>query len=283
MIIPPSILMIIYSATTGVSVGALFLAGALPGFLIGVGQMLLSYVYALRYNYPRETRATLRELGEAFRESALALGTPVIIVGGVVGGVFTATEASLIAVLYTLFLALFVYRTITWKDLPGLFLDTAKLSSLTLFALANASIFGWLLAYFEAPDAMGTALSGMTKTSLPTLLFIIWVYLIVGTFMDATPTILILAPAFQPIAVKAGINPIFLGVVSVIVLCFGLITPPYGLCLLLASSIAKVPVHRVMRDVGIFLALNTAILILVLLIPDAVLFLPRLILPEFVR
>jgi len=282
VIIPPSTLMIVYAVTTGTSIAALFLAGIIPGIIIGLGQMGLSYFYAIKYKYPREKKSTLKELLINVKNSILPLGTPIIIIGGVVGGIFTATEASVVAVVYSLILSMFVYKTITIKDLPKLFIDTALLSSLSLFCLATSTIFGWLLSYFRVPQALTPILQGMTSSPVVLLSIITITFLIVGTFMDAIPAIMIFMPVILPIAQAFDIQAVHLGLVVVISLALGLITPPYGLCLLLACSIAKIPVRKALKTTAIFLFFMIILLAILVIFPDIVLFIPKLIVPNFI-
>lgn len=281
-IIPPSIIMIIYAASSGSSVGALFLAGAIPGLLIGLGLMLVSYIYAVKYKYPSEKKRSFKEILSATKEALYTLGAPIIIIGGVVFGIFTATEASVIAVVYCLIITMFIYKTITWRDIPEILLDTAKMSAVTLFCIGGASMFGWLMGYFRINEAATVLISSVTGSGVGFLLIVVALFLLVGTFMDAAPAIIIFVPVIVPIANSLGINSVHLGIVICTTLAFGLITPPYGLCLLLASSIAGIPAHRTFRDLAICLGVVVLVLLIITFMPDIILFLPRLIVPEFI-
>lgn len=281
-VIPPSIIMIIYASTAGTSVGALFLAGVIPGVLIGLGLMLVSYFYALRYNLPAEPRRSCREMAAAAKDAVLTLGAPVIIIGGVVMGIFTATESSVVAALYCGFLALVVYRTITLQQLPRILLDTAKTSALTLFAIGSASIFGWLMGYFQATDIATIAITSISTNSNVFLMLVIALFMILGTFMDATPAIIIFVPVVAPVATALGIHPIQLGLVVSVIMAVGLVTPPYGLCLLLGSSIAGIQANKSFRDLAVVAAVALAVTVVVTFFPDVILFLPRLLMPKFV-
>lgn len=281
-IIPPSIIMIVYAATAGTSVGALFLAGVIPGILIGLGLMAVSYIYAFRFGFPSEPRQSLKEVWNAFRDSFLTLGAPLIIVGGVVTGVFTATESSVVAALYALFLATVVYRTITVEQIPRILLDTTKTSALTLFAIGAASMFGWLMGYFRVTDMASSFMARFSNGEYVFLLTVIALFMVLGTFMDAVPAIVIFVPVVVPVAASLGINPVHLGLVITVVLAFGLVTPPYGLCLLLGSSIAKIPAHKTFRDLAVVLVVVVATLVIITFLPDLILYLPRLLMPKFV-
>lgn len=273
VIIPPSILMVVWGSLTNTSIGAMFLGGFIPGALIGLSLMGIVYVSARRNGYPREERLAIKEVGGALRDSALALGVPILVIGGIVLGIVTATEASVLAVLYAFFLGLVVYRTIGLRDLPAIFRDSARLASLSLFALAGATVFAYLLAYFRLPFF----LQGIIGDVPPTLLlpFMVLIWLVIGTFMDALPAMAIMVPVFAPVVAATGIDPVHYGVVSVMALAVGLVTPPYGLCLLLASAIAQIPVTRALRVMPPFLIVLVIIVLAVTFIPQLTLFLPE--------
>ncbi len=280
-IIPPSIIMIVYAASAGTSVGALFLAGILPGIVIGLGLMLLSYIYAIKNNYPSETRLSLKTFLKTLKGALLPLGAPILIIGGIVGGVFTATEASVVAVIYCLFITMVIDRTITFKQLPKIIIDSAKMSGLTLFCIGAAGMFGWLMGYFKVNDLVSAIVTSTSTNELIFLMVVILIFLTLGTFMDAVPAIIIFVPIIAPIGTALGLDPVHLGIVISISLAFGLVTPPYGLCLLLGASIAKIPAQKTFKDLFIGLACIIVILLLIAFIPDLALFLPKLIMPEF--
>lgn len=280
VIIPPSINMIIWGGVLNTSVAALFLAGLIPGVLIGLAQMALVVVYAKRRKYPKEVRINFREIRDSSRESVLALFTPILIIGGIVGGLVTPTEASLIAVVYSLFLGWVVYRSLKTKDIPELFLKTAKLASISLFAVGTASIYGWVLAYLRIPQFLISTLGFAVQSPTLMLFMIVVVFLVVGTFMDTIPAIVILGPLLNPLVQHAGIHPLHFAIVGVISLSFGLITPPYGLCLLIASDIAGINCMAAIKEVGAFLAAMLLVLALIVIFPDIALFVPRLLLPS---
>lgn len=280
-IIPPSILMIVWAMLTDTSVAGLFLGGVIPGILIGVTQMALVLVFARLHNFPQKgQRSSFRELLTASRHGLVALGAPLLVVGGIVSGVFTPTEAGVAAVLYTLFLGVAVYRTLSFKGIIQACRETARLASLSLFCLATASIFGWLITHYRIPRL----LLGALGTENPALVFLlaIFVTLIVGTFLDAIPEMVILAPIFMPLADACGIDRVHFGVVLVMANTAGLITPPYGLCLLLASKIGKVPVRKALGVTMLFLLVMIGIILLAAFVPHVTMFLPRLIVPRLI-
>jgi tripartite ATP-independent transporter DctM subunit len=276
VIIPPSILMIVWGGVLTVSIGALMLAGIIPGLLIGLAQMATVHVYAKRRNYPTYPRATLREVFASTMVSIPALITPFIIVGGKIFGWFTATESAAIAVLYAGALTLFVYREMGLKGLHAALLDTGKLAGVTLFCVGTASAFGWLLAYYQIPKALlaNVASWGMGPTTAG--FFIAGVFLVVGCFLDAIPAIIIVGTILQPMAQSAGMDPVHFAIVGIVSLAFGLVTPPYGLCLMIACSVAKIRIVDALKDTMIMLVPMLLVLAAIIVWPSIPLFLPRL-------
>ena len=283
VIIPPSILMIVWGGVLSVSIGGLFIAGILPGLLLGFVQMLTVHAYAKIRNYPTYPRATLKELGAAAAVSVPAMMTPVIIIGGKVFGWFTATESAAIAVLYSLGLSIFFYREMGRKELHHAFLDTGKLAAVALFCVGTASVFGWLLAYYQIPKSLLSTVTSWGLGLNGTGFFIAFVFLVVGCFLDAIPAIIIVGTILQPLAESVQMHPIHFALIGIVSLAFGLVTPPYGLCLLISCSIAKVRLITVMKDVMIMLMPMMAVLILIIVAPDIFLALPRWLSPEFVK
>ena len=281
VIIPPSILMIVWGGLMSVSIGGLFLAGFVPGLLIGLFLMGTVYVYARVRHYPVYIRSSWREFFHALRAATLALITPLIIVGGIVGGLFTPTEASVIAVLYSAVLGGIVYRSLGLKEFPAVLYDSGRLAAISLFCIGTASAFGWLLAYFRVPQALVGTIAGWGTGAISTGFIIALAFLIIGMFIDAIPAIIILGTILLPLAQSAGLHPIHFAIIGVISLAFGLVTPPYGLCLLIAASIGQIKVIAALRDVCIILLPMLLLLVLVIVFPELVLFLPRLIAPQF--
>lgn len=282
VIIPPSILMVVWGGLMSVSIGGLFLAGVLPGILLGLSMMAAVHVYAIRRGYPVHARSTLGEVGRAVVNAVLPMMTPLIIVGGIVGGVFTPTEASVVAVLYALVLGLFVYRTVTFRTLPVVLYDSARFAAIALFCIGTASAFGWLLAFYQIPKSLVAILASWGTGPIETGLLIAAAFLLVGMFIDAIPAIIILGTVLMPVAEAAGIHPIHFAIIGVVSLAFGLVTPPYGLCLLIASSIGQIKLVHALRDVGIILLPMLGVLLFIILFPEAILALPRWVMPKFV-
>lgn len=281
VIIPPSVLMIIWGGVMSVSIGSLFLAGVVPGILIGGSMMVAVYLYALKRGYPRYAFPSLRELSAAFASSFFALTTPVVIVGGIVAGFFTPTEASVVAVLYSMMLGLFVYRSLTFRELPKVFYESARFAAIALFAVGTASAFSFLLAYFQVPKSLVVLFADLQFGPLATALIVVACFLIIGMFIDAIPAIIILGTVLWPVAETSGMHPIHFAILGVVSLAFGLVTPPYGLCLMIACSIGKIRVIDALRDTLIILAPMVFILLLIAVLPDLILWLPRLLTPKF--
>jgi tripartite ATP-independent transporter DctM subunit len=281
VIIPPSIMMIVWGGLMSVSIAGLFLAGVLPGLAIAAVMMGTVYVYAKRRNYPVYQRSSRGELMRAAREAFLALVTPAIIVGGIVGGLFTPTEASAVAVVYSALLGAMIYRSIGLRQFPKVFYESARFASISLFCIGTASAFGWLLAYYHIPQALVDVMASWNSGPLVTGCLIAAAFLIVGMFIDAIPAIIVLGTVLLPLADKVGIHPIHFAMIGVISLGFGLVTPPYGLCLLISCSLGEIKMAHALRDVAVVLAPMLALLAIVIAFPEFVLFLPRLLTPQF--
>jgi tripartite ATP-independent transporter DctM subunit len=283
VIIPPSILMIVWGGVLSVSIGGLFLAGIVPGLLIGLVQMGTVHGYAKLRGYPTYPRASWLELLRGMVVSVPALMTPIIIIGGKIFGWFTATESACIAVLYAAVLSLFVYREMDLAGLREALLDTGRLAAVTLFCVGTASAFGWVLAYYQIPKALLSGVLEWGMGPVATGLFIALVFLVVGCFLDAIPAIIIVGTILQPLAQSVGMDPIHFAMIGIVSLAFGLVTPPYGLCLMIACHVAGIRMTAALKDTCIMLLPMLGVLVLVILWPGLVLFLPSLISPEFLN
>jgi tripartite ATP-independent transporter DctM subunit len=283
VVIPPSILMIVWGGVLSVSIGALFLAGVIPGLLLGLVQMGTVHAYATLRGYPTYPRAKMGELFKSLFVAVPALMTPVIIIGGKVFGWFTATESACIAVLYAGVLSLFVYRQMNMKGLGLALTDTGRLAAIALFCVGTASAFGWLLAYYQIPKAILENVGAWGMGSMQTGFFIAAVFLVVGCFLDAIPAIIIVGTILQPLTVAVGMDPVQFAMIGIVSLAFGLVTPPYGLCLMISCSIAKVRMIDVLKDTFIMLIPMFGVLMLVIVWPDVSLILPKLVTPEFLK
>ncbi len=283
VIIPPSILMIVWGGILTTSIGALFLAGIIPGLLIAIAQMGTVHVYAVKRGYPTYPKASWRELICACAKSFLAMMTPGIIIGGKIFGWFTATESAAIAVLYALFLSLLVYREMDLKGLYSALLDTGKLAGVALFCVGTASMFGWLLAYYKIPQAILAGVMSWDLGFYGVGFFVAFVFLVVGCFLDAIPAIIICGPILAPLAKSVGMDPVHFAMIGIVSLAFGLVTPPYGLCLMVACSVAGMRIRDAIKDTMIMLIPMFLVLALVIILPAVSLWLPSLISPDFLR
>ena len=283
VIIPPSILMVVWGGVMQVSVGALFLAGAIPGLMIGLTLIVTVYGYAKVYDYPTAGKPSLTEFWSALKGASLAMLTPLLVIGGIVGGLVTPTESAIIAAGYSLILGMFVYRTVTVRDLGHIFYDTGRFASISLFAIGTASAFGWMLAFYNVPRLIVDTMTALEFGPFGTALVIAGLFLFFGLFIDAIPTIIILGTVLLPVATGADIHPVVFAIIGIVSLAFGLVTPPYGLCLLISASISGLNVVQVMRDVVIILIPMLVILILIILFPEIALWLPKTIMPDIFR
>ncbi len=281
VIIPPSILMIVWGGVMSISVGALFLAGAVPGLMIAAALMATVYGYAKVYDYPTAGKPTVAEFWNALKGAGLALLTPVFVIGGIVGGVVTPTESAIIAAFYSFFLGFVVYRTITLSDTVSILYETGRFASISLFAIGTASVFGWMMAFYNVPRLMVGVMTGLEFGQFGTALVIAAFFLLFGLFIDAIPAIIILGTVLYPVALAADIHPVVFAIIGIVSLAFGLVTPPYGLCLLISASIAGLNVVQVLRDVVIILMPMLLILLLIILFPEIALWLPRTLMPGF--
>ena len=279
VIIPPSIMMVIYGAVGQVSIGALFLSGVVPGLLIGLSQMGYTLFVAHRCGYPRKQRRPLRAMGREFVRAIPPLILPLIILGGIIGGIFTATEAAAIAVVYGLLLMMVVYRSIEFRDIPKLFADAVVEYSLPMLAVASAGIMGWLIAYLDAPTAIAEIITSLTGSPVGIFIMIVLFLLIIGTFLSPITAIIIFLPIIQELGNTFAIDPIHLGIIVVLTLSLGMVTPPYGICLLIAAQIGGISAPRAFVAVLPLIALGLLIIVTGILIPDLFLFLPRMVMP----
>ncbi len=282
VVIPPSILMVVWGGLMSVSIGGLFLAGVIPGMLIAGSQMFAVYIFAKVYGYPIYTRSSIMEFLTALLHALPPLMTPLIIVGGIVAGFFTPTEASVIAVLYSLILGGLFYRTIGLHNVPSILFRSAKFAAMSLFCIGTASAFGWLLAYFKIPLALVEFLKPFGVGPTSTGLIVAGSFLLIGMFIDAIPAIIILGTVLWPLAEVSQMHPIHFAIIGIISLAFGLVTPPYGLCLLIACKIGDIEVKRALRDVAIVLMPMFAVLLMVVFFPELILALPKMLMARFI-
>jgi tripartite ATP-independent transporter DctM subunit len=275
LIIPPSNILIVYSlASGGVSIAALFLAGYLPGIVVGLSLMIVAGVIAHRRKYPRADRVRLSVAFRRFLDALPSLFLLIVVIGGIVAGIFTATEASAVAVAYSFVLAL-IYREISPKDLPSILLDTVSTTAIVMLLIGTSMALSWVMSYENIPQNVATTLVSLSDSPIVILLIINLVLLCVGTFMDMTPAVLIFTPIFLPIVIEMGMDPVHFGIVMVLNLCVGLCTPPVGSVLFVGCGIAGVPITQVIRPLLPFFAAMIIALLIVTFVPDLSLWLPR--------
>ena len=277
LLIPPSNILIVYALASGgsASVAALFIAGYLPGILVGVAIMGYIAFVSIKRGYARDKRATLFEVWTYFRKAFFSLLLLVIVVGGIVAGIFTATEASVIAVLYAGVLAL-IYGDMKTGDLSKVLLSSAKTTAVVMFLICTSMAMSWLFSFTGIPEMISSFLLDQLSNKFAIFLAINIILLIIGTFMDMTPAVLIFTPIFLPVVTTLGMDPVHFGIVIVLNLCIGICTPPVGTLLFVGSGVAKVSVTDVIKPLLPFLAIMVAVLMLISYIPAISMFLPRL-------
>lgn len=276
-IIPPSIPMVIYGSIAQVSVGALFLGGIIPGTMMGLAMMALVYVQALQRGYPREPRVALRGFIAALLAGIPPLLAPAILLGGIYTGFFTPTEAAAVAVLYALFLGMVIYREIGLKQLPKLLLRVVENTAMIMFIVTTASVFGWILAREQIPQTIAAAFLEVTRNPTLMLLILNVLFLILGMFMETLAIMLIFFPIVVPIIQAVGIDPVHFGVVAVLNLMIGLLTPPFGMLLFLMSGLTKLPMAEILRELVPYIVILIGCLLLISMVPQLVMFVPNLV------
>lgn len=275
-IIPPSIPFIIYGSIAGVSIGQLFLGGAIPGILMGVYLMVAVNVIARRRNFPRGERPTLRGIVHALRVSGPPLMLPVIILGGILAGVFTPTEAGAVAVVYALVLSMVFYRSLGAADIPKILLETGVQAGVIMLVIAAASPFSWLLAREQVGQEVVQLLAHIGDNEILFLLLLNVILLVLGMFLDATAILIIVVPVLVPVFAALGLDPVHMGVMVVMNLMIGMVTPPFGLVMYVVCDILKVTITDFTRELWPFLLALVAILLTITYVPELVLFLPKL-------
>lgn len=275
-IIPPSIIMVIYGITAEVSIGRLFIGGVIPGILMTIALVILTYAIATRRNYPVEPKVDAKTAVKGFLNALPALFTPLIIVGGILGGIVTPTEAGAVAVLYSLILGLFIYKELKIRDLPKIFIEAMLTTSLLLFIVGSAKTFGWVLTYFRIPALFAEAVSGFTNDPLLILFLFIGVYLFLGCFMEAAAAVIMTVPVVLPLTQSVGIDPVFFGVIVSMCMSIGTLTPPLGIVMYIMCEIADITVEHFSRVILPYLCVLIAVILLIAFFPGIVLFLPNL-------
>ncbi|HSB71643.1 MAG TPA: TRAP transporter large permease [Candidatus Methylomirabilis sp.] len=276
-IIPPSIPMVIYGVMAGVSIGALFMGGFIPGILVGLGLMAVAYVQAKKHGYPREAvRPTLKEFLQATISAMGAIFMPLIILGGIFGGIFTATEAAVVATVYAFLMGKFVYRELKWVQIPEILYRAGLNTAMILIIVGVANLVGYIMAVERIPLMVADLFLNITTNKYVMLLLINILLLVVGCFIDGASALIIFTPVLLPLIHKLGIDPIFFGVMITVNLMIGTITPPVGLCLYVSCGIANVRLDQISRSIIPFLLIEIAVLFLITYVPWLIMFLPHM-------
>jgi C4-dicarboxylate transporter DctM subunit len=277
VIIPPSIPMVTYGVVGGVSIGSIFLGGFGSGIVVGLSLLIVSYLISKKRGYRgSEKRSSFVDLLKAIKDAFWALLMPVIILGGIYGGIFTPTEAAAVAVVYGFLVGFLIYRELKIKDLPKIFVNTAVSTSVVMFIIATAQVFGWIMTSQRIPEAIAQGFINLSSNPYVILLLVNILLLIVGCFMETNAAIIILAPIFIPLMIKIGVDPILFGIIMVVNLAIGMVTPPLGVNLFVACGIGKLTLERISKAVVPFILAMVAALLLITYIPDISMFLPRM-------
>lgn len=276
IIIPPSIVMVVYATTAGVSVGDMFLAGYIPGLLIAFSLMIVCYIFAIKHGYPAGDKPTLRSFFKSLKESIWAILMVVIIMGGILGGVFTATEASVVAVVYAAVVGMFVYKGIKLRDIPGIIQASAFTTAAVMFCVATTNILAWALTSEQVISKLSAAMLGITSNKLLMLLLVNLILLFLGMILDATPAIILIVPILMPVITQMGIDPVHFGLITTVNLAIGMSTPPVGITLFVSSSIAKESISKMTKPLLPMWVAMFVFLLLITYVPQISMLLPNL-------
>ena len=273
-IIPPSLPLVIYGVIADTSIGQLFTAGLIPGLMMAVALMIMVHWYARRRNYPRDQNFSVLRLGYTFLHAFLPLMTPVIIIGGIMGGIFTPTEAAIAAVAYSMVLGLFVYRTLSWRTILRISFDTVETTAAIMLIVASSTIFAWILTANQTAQHFSQFMLAVTDNRIALLLIITVIVLVIGLFMETIAAITILTPVLLPVAVGIGIDPVHFGIILILNLMIGLLTPPVGMVLYVLSKVAAVPFEQCVKATAPFLVPLIVVLLLLTFVPAFSMWLP---------
>ncbi|MCF7936188.1 MAG: TRAP transporter large permease [Synergistales bacterium] len=275
IVIPPSITMVVYGVVADASIADLFLGGFIPGILMGGSMCLVSWFISKRRGYVGEGQMSLARIGRTFKDCVWALMMPVIILGGIYGGIFTPTEAAAVAAVYGAFVGMFVYRELKVRDVPRVVFNAAVSTVMIMFVVGAANLFGWILTNAQIPHRLGEAFASFTDNPIVFLMLLNVLLLFIGTLVNASAAVVILTPILLPVALTLGIDPVFLGVLMVVNLAIGCITPPVGLDLFVVSSITRIPIERITREIFPYLAILLLDLLILTYFQDIIMFLPN--------
>ena len=276
-IIPPSIIAVIYGSLMNVSIAGLFAAGIVPGILVGLGLMIAAAVISKKRDYPKkDNKPTAKEVATSFKEAIIPLLMPVIILGGILTGIFTPTEAAAVAVLYALVIGFFVYKNLELKDIPKSLYEMVKSSGNVFIILSSAAILGWILTNEQIPQLVGSMILNITENKFLVLLLINVFLLILGMFMDMTAALIILGPILHPLAVELGVHPLHFGIIMIVNLNIALMTPPLGACLFVASGISNLSIEEISKEILRLFGIEFLVLLIITYIPHISVFLPKI-------
>lgn len=276
VMIPPSIPMIIYGVLTGVSIGGLFMGGILPGILVGSSLMLVAWLIARKRGYKGDEKASGAKIWSTFKDAILALLMPVIILGGIYGGVFTPTEAAVVAVIYGFIVGFFIYKELAFSQLKDILVNTSVGTATIMFIIATSSVFSWILTAQRVPQAVAAAILSISTNPIVILTLINILLLFIGTFMETVASIIILVPVLYPVITQIGVDPLHFGIIIVVNLAIGMVTPPLGVCLFVGCGISGISLEAISKAVWPFILIMIVAVLLLTYVPWISLLLPRL-------
>ncbi len=276
LIIPPSLTMVLYGVSTGVSIGALFLGGIIPGIIICIALMIVEYIISVKRGYRGEEKTSMKTILKYCREAVFAIFMPVLILGGIYAGIFTPTESAAVAVVYGLIVGLFIHREISFRDLPKLILKSAKSTALVMYLMVTAEVLSFVLVSEQIPQTIASSILGFSNNAIVVQLIMVLILLIIGTFLNNTAAMVLMAPIFYPIITSLGIDPLFFGIIMVIALAIGHNTPPVGMCLFIACDIGNIKLESLVKEVMPLVAAMIVVVVALNFFPEVILYLPNM-------
>ena len=276
LIIPPSLTMVLYGVSTGVSIGELFIAGVVPGLIICVVLMVVEYIISVRRGYKGDEAASFKTISTHFRQAIYALFMPVIILGGIYAGIFTPTESAAVAVIYGLVVGIYVHKELKWKEVPELMLKSAKSTALVMYLMVTAEVLTYVLVSEQIPQTIAASILNISTNAIVVQLIMVFILIVVGTFLNNSAAMVLLAPIFYPIIMSLGVDPLFFGIIMVISLAIGHNTPPVGLCLFIACDIGNLKLEHLVKEIAPLVAALIVTVVVLNFFPDVILFLPRM-------
>jgi C4-dicarboxylate transporter DctM subunit len=276
LIIPPSLTMVLYGVSTGVSIGGLFLGGIIPGIIICIALMIVEYIISVKRGYRGEEKTSMKTILKYCREAVFAIFMPVLILGGIYAGIFTPTESAAVAVVYGLIVGLFIHREISFRDLPKLILKSAKSTALVMYLMVTAEVLSFVLVSEQIPQTIASSILGFSNNAIVVQLIMVLILLIIGTFLNNTAAMVLMAPIFYPIITSLGIDPLFFGIIMVIALAIGHNTPPVGMCLFIACDIGNIKLESLVKEVMPLVAAMIVVVVALNFFPEVILYLPNM-------